>query len=383
MAKRKKSRKGSGSSRKEEYRRRMEEGEKRSKGSFKTYLLPTLPEGFKLWNCGEGDHLIDILEYKAGDKDPIARKDQFTHGCQTAVHKNVGPTEQQYVCPAENYKERCPICEDRNVKRKDNKTSKDEWKKLFPSKRVMYNILCHDSRKEVKEGVQVFEVAHFYMERHLIKLSKKILRPGQDESKIDPYIYFQHPTAEEGKSISFSVEPAKSEDSYITFEGHKFEERDYDIEDKYLKQCWVLDQYLYVPKYDEIYENYFIDKKERKESGLDDLRDDLEEMDMNELEEFIDEHDLDLDIQDYDDEDEAIEDIIDEMESKQKKSKMKKIKKTSVDSCPEGFTFGKDYDTEDECDECEEECYEACLKANKQGGTKRKSGTKRKKRSLR
>jgi len=321
---------------------------------------------------GKGEHWIDIISYFAGKNDPITSKGLETHTCEYYYHRNIGPNDDPYLCRIEMGLKGCPVCEDRNILRKAGEDD-DIWKQLFPKTRNLYNIVVRDGGKEEKKGVQVYDISYHYMEKYLQALAKKPVRPGR--TKIDPFIPFAHP--ELGKTIYYKIEPAKGKEDFANYLGHNFEDRDYTISKKILNSLFVLDELLYIPTYDEVYEAYWFDKdnkEKRKEKhgrggkgeieDIDKLEEKLEMMDIDELEDYIDEEELFIETEGMD-EDDIIEAIIDYYS--QTKEGFNGKKDGEVCPVPDGV-FGESTNTLDECDECEiwDGCMEG-LKKSKRG----------------
>jgi hypothetical protein len=217
-------------------------------------------EGVKLWRPKEGDHIIDIIPYCAGENDPITDEGDPTYNLEYYRHPNVGPTEEQSIlCLADTFGEACPICEHRKVLQKEG-ADKETYVPLYPKQSNIYNIVCYDTDKDL--GVQVWDVAWFYMEKHLVKLAKGPIQRGGKRGKssnIDPNVAFADP--DEGKSICFDVEKG-GKDSFPSYSGHQFDDRDYEIDDETLESAQCLDELIKIPTYAEVYELYWGEKFE-------------------------------------------------------------------------------------------------------------------------
>lgn len=200
------------------------------------------------WICKEGDHIIDIIPYMAGKHDPNRAEGKFQYVLDIWVHRNVGAGDDSFVCPSRNYKMDCPICEDRKEKLAAGMDYKDPIiKAITPSRRNIYNIICFDSETEQAKGVQVWEVANFFMEDKLRAISKD-KRTGQK-------IYFPSTVKTVGRSISFTKK-GKGQGN-VEFLGHQFLERDYDIPDDLVLQAITLDEVIVIPTYDELAAAYY------------------------------------------------------------------------------------------------------------------------------
>jgi len=279
-----------------------------------------------MWRPKDGSHIIDIIPYYAGEKDPLVEKGDPTYTFEFYVHVKVGPNESSFVCPAEMFGKPCPICEDRQRIR-DEGADKTVWKKLFPKRRNLYNVISYDD-SDAKKGVQVWDVSYFYFEKPVMAISKKVSRNRGGKPGKEQIVNFADP--EEGRSISFTIEPAQSKGDYPAYIGHTFDERDYEIEDDILDSTYILDGIVKESSYEDIKAAYYgnskktkpstRDKKQNAEDDVDDLISEVEDLDdMEELEDFIDEHELSVKIKKRDDEDSVKDKIIKELEESQKK----------------------------------------------------------------
>lgn len=274
----------------DDLKKRIKTSQQKSKGR-RSNIFPA-NKNLPIWKPKDGSHIIDIIPYLAGKRDPATEEGSPTYTFEYQVHPNVGPGNKQYICPA-MYDKRCPICEYRQKLRdKDDERYKD----YFPKTRNLYNVISYDDKKEAKKGVQIWDVSWHYFEKALMAISRKPSRAGKE----DKIVNFLHP--EDGKSITFTIVPAKSKNSYPSFEGHSFDDRDYEIDDDILDAAHVLDEVVIVATYDEIKDAFYgEDGGKDGDSGDDDeteeiqeLIDELEDIDkMDDLEEFVDDNDLD------------------------------------------------------------------------------------------
>jgi len=414
-------------------KRTQEQTEKSQGGSGKGFFKDNL-QNVKFWSCKEGDHLIDIIPYNIGENDPrlskFSKRNELQVGdphyvLEVFAHYDVGPSEQSCICLAETYNKPCPICEHRKqlIKEGADEGVVNELKvSRYP--RVIYNIVSLETADEEAKGIQVFHTSSYLMETNLAKLAKGPVRPGQ--TGIDPYIYFADP--DEGKSISFSRE-GKGQNTRFT--AHRFLDRNYEIEDEILDAAYCLDDLIYIPTYDEVYEMYWGEAKESVEEKLDEVKKavsdkrerkakkeifkegqscpefgksfgklkDCDECLINsnceekQNQEKVQENDCE-DFGKSFDEFEECEDCgfraecnykQNKEEEKPKKSrKVKEEKKPekekSITGCSEGYEFGVDTGEKDQCDECSK--WDACVTAagelEKQKEDKPKSGKRRK-----
>jgi len=257
-------------------------------------------EGVKLWRPKDGQHIIDIIPYKAGSNDPLTPKGEETYTFEFFVHRNVGPNNSMIICPAATWNKPCPVCEHRQ-KLRESGVASDEWKKLFPRGRNLYNIICYDPGEEQK-GIQIWESPSFYSEKNILAIANKPKRGGG-------FTTVNFPDPEDGKSIGFTVEPPKSKDDFTSYLGFNFIDRDYSIDEELLESALTLDEIVQILEYKEIEELYYgesrgkkkskrIHEDEDNEKDIESMMEDLEECeDLEDLEEFIDDNDIDVDIE--------------------------------------------------------------------------------------
>ncbi|MGD9156850.1 MAG: hypothetical protein PVG39_00450 [Desulfobacteraceae bacterium] len=275
--------------------KRIKTGQQKSKGR-RSNIFPE-DKSLPIWKPKDGTHIIDIIPYLAGKRDPATEEGSPTYTFEYQVHTNVGPANKQYICPA-MFDKKCPICEYRQKLRdKDD----DRYKDYFPKTRNLYNVISYDDKKEAKKGVQIWDVSWYYFEKQLMAISRKPSRDGKEEKTVN----FVHP--EDGKSITFTIEPAKSKNDFPSFVGHSFDDREYEIDDDILDAAFVLDEIVVIATYDEIKDASCLEDgdvgepKGGTEDGvanaveeIQELIDELEDIDkMDELEEFVDDNDLD------------------------------------------------------------------------------------------
>jgi hypothetical protein len=306
----------------EKLQKRVKLGQERSQGKRNSILKSDID--INSWYPKDGSHIIDVIPYIAGKHDPLVEKGDPTYTFECWVHTRIGPnSDKVFLCMQEMYGEPCPICKHRQQLRKEG-AEEASWKKLFPKRRNLYNIICYDKDEE-KKGVQVWDISYHYFEKQVLAIAKKPSRSGGKEKLIN----FANPA--NGKSVSFTIEPAKSKNDYPAYIGHSFDDRDYEIDDTLLDSAITLDEAVTRPKYKDVETAYWNESKKSKnedednkdENGdennkeLADLVEEVEDLDgMDELEDFIDENDLDIRIKKKDDEDDVKDKIIDALEEK-------------------------------------------------------------------
>lgn len=227
---------------------------KDSFGMFGSYFKdPNTP----LWRAKEGEHLLDLVPSPVGAFNPHVKKGDSAYVLDVWIHFDVGVNDDHFVCLKSTFGKACPICEHQKQMKSEEGYNEAEAKALYPKRRCIYNIICYDTEKEEDKGIQVWEVAHFFMEKHLTTLAKD---PRSGETI--PFAMYN----EMGKSISFTRSGSGAKNtSYI---GHRFVDRDYSIPKELRNEAFCLDELIKVPTYDEVYESFWgqtVSKEEDKE----------------------------------------------------------------------------------------------------------------------
>jgi len=218
-------------------------------GLFKTIFDPSLE--VPMWKCGDGKHTLDIIPFRAGKNNPNVPEGKTAYVLDVWVHYRIGPTDDAFICPLRTWKEPCPICEYRkqlyDAGTADEKTLKD----LAPKRRNIYNVVVYDTPKEEEKGVQVWDVAHFFMEKNLLPLAEKPRGGG----------VITYSDADEGRQIVFTRKGTGPDNTQ--FFGHQLVERDYVVSDEILEQAFVLDDLVIWPTYEELNEVFWKGKGEQ------------------------------------------------------------------------------------------------------------------------
>ena len=250
--------------------RERQNRERKTGGNFKAWI--EFPEEIPIWKPEAGDHVINILEFEMGDKDPCIKKydkgsifneGDLTHMLEVAVHRNVGASKDSYVC-LKQYGKPCPICEHRDSLWEEDR---DQAKKLYPSIRCVYNILSMYPDEDQEKGVMVWDVAPVYMEDEIQPLARMPMRNPIEG--IDPNPVIADPSMEFGREISFNIGKKTvtingKPTSIPDYTAHRLDIRNYDIPDDILDQVHHrLDQYIVISSYDEIYEAYWGESKKK------------------------------------------------------------------------------------------------------------------------
>lgn len=284
------------------------------------------------WWAGKGDHIIDIIPYMAGTHDPRNKEGEPAYVLDIEIHQYVGAMEEMVVC-LEQFGDPCPICEESRRLNREGADYKKEIKPLKPKRRAIYNIIVRDGGDMEKKGNQVFEIAHFFMEKHLAKIAKDPRGGG--------FTVFSDP--DDGKSISFERTGTGAEST--GYDGHRFVDRPEPITDDELESAVCLDDLVNILDYNEIYEIFWGKPADGADEADDeDESDDVDEPDVDDVDD-VDEPDTD--------EDEADDEPEEKPAKRQVKKKRERKGRSKTPVCPHGGTIGVDIDELDECDDCD------------------------------
>jgi hypothetical protein len=236
------------------YQRTKEAYERReSSGRFQGIFIDSLPEGLSQYKVGEGEHVLDVIPFLAGEmlgksiiQDKVSEGDPV-YVVEVFVHRSIGPTQRDVVCPARWFGTRCPVCEivDK-LYDKDDLTENEQTllDKHVPKRRTIYNIVCRNNNKEIAKGVQMWEVAYWLFERHISELVQLPHGGG--------WINFTDP--DEGKSVGFKRKGmGATSTEYLK---HQFLDRE-PITDEVLKNAYTLDALIQFHSFEEIFEMFF------------------------------------------------------------------------------------------------------------------------------
>lgn len=225
---------------------------KDGKDTFPTiFIKDKIPEGIGFWKCDEGEHTIDIIPWNAGKNHPMMNKGDLSYVLEYFLHAKNEALRKPFACLRKNWEKDDPICE--HIENADPRLSKEDWLLVAPKRRTVYLIWVHDSKKEEKKGLQLWDVAHFFMEEHLVELAK--LPKGGGSINFSDY--------DNGKTIMFTRKGKGATNTKFT--GHRFVDREKEIPSKLLDQTFALDSIIDLkPSYDEMKENFVWIADEKK-----------------------------------------------------------------------------------------------------------------------
>jgi hypothetical protein len=232
---------------KEEMAQRHQESynSKDDSGRFKSVLIKENLGNTPMWKCSEDEHFINIIPFIAGVNHPKVAPGKWAYFLDYFLHRKVGVNEDNYVCMARTYNKPCPICNHQAELRKGDSYDEDFVKSLNPTRRALYNIECLDSDKEIKKGIQLFDVSHYLFEKELAEKAKKPRGGG--------FTLFSN--AEEGKIVFFRKSGSGATNT--EYKAFDFMDREEIISDELLDNALCLDELLHIPTFEEVEAAFF------------------------------------------------------------------------------------------------------------------------------
>ncbi len=213
---------------------------KDSSGLFKTYLDAGKLNGISQYKAPKGITILDIIPYEVGENDPNNKPGDFAYVLDVLVHMEVGAAGERIVCLSQ-YGLPCPVCEKIKALNAEQADYKTVIKPLVAKRRTLYNVIIRENAAEEKKGVQLFEMAHFFLEKNIATLAKNPRKGG--------YLVFSDPDT--GKSISFNRTGTGADNT--GYDAYQFVDRPEPITDEELKGARCLDDLLLIRDYDAVY----------------------------------------------------------------------------------------------------------------------------------
>lgn len=197
----------------------------------------SLPDGVEFFQLKkEGKYYIDILPYVAGKGNPSC-DEGCTHMERTFyVHKDIGPENKSFLCPAK-YGKRCPICEELRKGNMDQET-RDAIK---VKTRMLWPVFDHSDKT-----IKIWDTAYYKSFGEMLK--------DKVQADDDTYGNFTNLTKEKGgMTLILKVDNA-------TYNGRSFRQvkniemvgKKIDHEDSIIDDVPCLDDLLIVLPYDEL-----------------------------------------------------------------------------------------------------------------------------------
>lgn len=232
------------------HKRQIENKDTRTAFRSALFDYEKMPEGVSIWSPKDGDHLIDIIPFTVGSQMPLdrqtggitAKEGEIDYLVDVDVHCRIGADRMDFVCPRSNFGKPCPICQ---YLRNEGSGNDELWRKYKTTRRTIYLVWVHDSPEDEAKGIQIWNVAHFFMENKLQPLAT-LPRGGG-------YKMYSHPN--EGSNISFTIR--KKGMGNVEFLGHALYDRERPIPQSILNRTFPLDEVIKMhPSYEEMQEAF-------------------------------------------------------------------------------------------------------------------------------
>lgn len=338
-----------------------------------------LPKNLPLFKEDEGTVKLDIIPYiVSNDMHPDANKDHDIALEGTAwykrpvwIHHSVGPENETIVCP-KTVGKKCPICEYRSKQFKEGVEKDSVIRKA--QLRNLYIVIPQGHRK-YDEDFHLWDISNGNFQELL-----------DDELREDPELG-DFPDPVDGKTLKIRfTEETFNKNKYYKATRIDFLDRKEGYSDEDVQDAPVLDELFEILPYKEIEmllmgvdeEDYESSKEEVEEE--DDqpsfsrrrkrLDQDKEQKSSRRRRAEVDEPEPEPEEEEEEPEEEPKstrrrsrrdskeETELEEETPKRTRRRTSAKEEKDTDECPEGFTFGKDWDDDPACDNCE--IFEAC-----------------------
>jgi len=237
-----------------------------------------------------------------------------------AIHRNVGPEKARVLCLLETFGRACPICEERAMLL-ENQEDDPEGKlaaALKPTWRVLYNIVDLSSGDDVR----LWEYSYHMFEKSLLN----------EVHNGDSGLQFFWDIDTDGKTVEWrGKERVFSGNKFIECDRVDFVNRE-PYPESILDEVYPLDKLLVIPTNEQV---------ARLLLGM-------EKPDTSDVKQTEKEPEP-------------------EKQSRSrytKKEEPKEDKESNDDGCPQGLKFGIDFDSDDKCQKCSDDDYNACQNAH-------------------
>ena len=290
-----------------------------------------------------GRNSINIIPYKVTSSNhPLVKDKTLAIGdldylMDLFIHRGVGPSEMDAVCPKKNYSKPCPICEEAEKFRE--KGMKKEFDDLKASRRCYYNII---NTTDEEKGIQIFSVSHYLFEHELIEEARNANDGGEMVDFAD---------IENGMTVEFrGTDASFGGREFLKFKSFAFKDRSEALDEDLIDSAISFDSLMTVLTYDQLNRLLFDGNTDEE----------TEEAPKKTAKKKPDEDD--------DEEEQPVRKAKQNPSSEEAEEAPKKTSQKKPDNdntpgaeCPHGYKFGKDCDEYDECVRCKS--YSRCAKA--------------------
>lgn len=259
------------------------------------------------------------------------------------VHRKVGPTEQQVVCPKKTYGKRCPICEEHDRIRNDEEHKDLDWKDqalqddikhLRATQRSFFTIIDLNDENKMK----FFEYSYYWFTNNLDEQVKRKSKRKQ---------IFLEDFTEDGVSIAFEFGKSTFDDKQVgEVKSFDFEDREEGYTEEEFEDAPRLDTMVKTHTYEELYSIFTGEE-------LDSSSDDDEEEEVVETKRSRRRREPEPEVEETVDEEPEVEE--------RPRRRRNRDSKPTTPTCPESEgEFGVTIDELDACESCD--LYDDCDK---------------------
>ena len=302
-----------------------------------------LPEDVNIFkvDASERRSVINIMPYTVTEphhprNDGTGRAEVGTdwYNRPYKVHRQVGPENQNVVCPSSISKP-CPICEYRSKQMQEG-ADKEITDALRPSLRNLYVVIPIDHKK-YDEKPYIWDVSNF--------LFQKLLKDELDEKP--QYEVFADLEGGFTLKVRWEEKTAKG-NQFAQAQRIDFEKREEDYEESIMEDIPDLDAVLKILSYKELHSLFYQEEVEIDDDQEDNGGDEEETPPRKKKKAHHEEND----------------DDDDKEGQKSKKKKHKKDEDGDEEKCPHDHKYGVDTEEYDDCDDCD--LWKKCIKAKEE-----------------
>jgi len=252
------------------------------------------------------------------------------------AHKDVGIDNQRILCLKKTYKQRCPICEERDRLLDSGVNWKSpEVSALKPVRRCIYNVI---DLNEPDKGIQIFERAFAHFEKLLIK---------EVQENNDCFFF----DVDEGLTVAWRGEEEKfGNHSYMQCERIDFEKRESVYPEEVMDEAIPLDQVLKIPTYEYVRALFLGEELPEEGYEVHHIEEDEEEQSIPQKKETPPPKPVREDATEIPDEKPTVH-------------RRKRIKEPAANVCPFNHTFGTDNQEHEDCDSCPNATFDLCVES--------------------
>lgn len=353
------------------FRGRVGADAQRQRQTGSSYGHLNLPKGVKIFKEEEGKMYFDILPYVVteeqhpdrNEKLGIAVPGEVWYKRPYKLHRNIGSTNDSYVCPTSIGK-RCPICEYRTKRIKEG-AEKEETDPLKASLRNLY-IVLPIGHKEYDEVPHIWDISQY--------LFQNLLNKELEEN--EEYEIF--PDLEEGYTLKVRFdEQTMGKNKFFEVTRIDFEKRDQTYEEEIMDDIPALDNVLTILSYKELEKKFMeiededeaTDKETVKEEEIPErIRRHVRKEEVEEEKKVDEAEDIHTrrmasrkpsSLANHDKKEEVEEEPEEEKKTVTRRTSPPAQESTKKDKCPHGHKFGVDTEKYDICDSCD--VWEKCI----------------------